>query len=78
MTKNDNMVLGKDARSVNEKQQQKSRYISESNMSSRSRSVSRVLDSIQTLEGEGFLVHRSFPSKYLEDFDPFLLLDQFG
>jgi quercetin 2,3-dioxygenase len=24
------------------------------------------------------LVHRAFPSKYIEDFDPFLLLDEFG
>ena len=43
-----------------------------------SRSVSRVIDSVQTLEGEAFLVHRAFPSKFIEDFDPFLLLDEFG
>jgi redox-sensitive bicupin YhaK (pirin superfamily) len=34
--------------------------------------------SIPDLEGEGFLVHRAFPSKFVEDFDPFLLLDEFG
>jgi redox-sensitive bicupin YhaK (pirin superfamily) len=71
------MVLGKNAHKENEKQQQESRSISD-NDSSNSRSVSRVVDSIQTLEGEGFLVHRAFPSKYIEDFDPFLLLDEFG
>jgi quercetin 2,3-dioxygenase len=43
-----------------------------------SRSVFRVVDSIESLEGEGFLVYRSFPSKYIEDLDPFLLLDEFG
>ncbi len=42
------------------------------------RSVSRVVDSITTLEGGGFLVHRPFPTEALSDFDPFLLLDQMG
>ena len=42
------------------------------------RSVSRIVDSITTLEGEGFLVHRPFPTPALPDFDPFLLLDQMG
>lgn len=77
MARNDNMILGKNAKRGNEKLQQESRSISDSKMSS-SRSVSRVVNSIQTFEGEGFLVHRAFPSKYIEDFDPFLLLDEFG
>jgi len=42
------------------------------------RSISRIVDSIETLEGEGFLVHRPFPSKYFSDLDPFLLLDEMG
>lgn len=42
------------------------------------RTVSRIITSIQTLEGEGFLVNRPFPSSTLEDFDPFLLLDELG
>ncbi len=42
------------------------------------RSVSRIVDSLRTLEGEGFVVHRPFPTPALEDFDPFLLLDQMG
>ena len=42
------------------------------------RSVSRVIDSIQTSEGEGFFVNRAFPNKFISDFDPFLLLDEMG
>jgi redox-sensitive bicupin YhaK (pirin superfamily) len=30
------------------------------------------------MEGEGFLVHRPFPTRSLVDFDPFLLLDRMG
>ncbi|MDQ3977281.1 MAG: pirin family protein, partial [Thermoproteota archaeon] len=42
------------------------------------RSVSRIINSIQTTEGEGFIVHRSFPTPNLSEFDPFLLLDEIG
>jgi len=42
------------------------------------RSVKQVVPSIATLEGAGFLVHRSFPSPTLDRFDPFLLLDEMG
>jgi redox-sensitive bicupin YhaK (pirin superfamily) len=42
------------------------------------RTVSRIITSVQTREGEGFLVNRPFPSRTLEDFDPFLLLDELG
>ena len=42
------------------------------------RSVARVVQSIEALEGEGFLVHRPFPTSHLADFDPFLLLDEMG
>jgi len=42
------------------------------------RSVACVVQSVQTLEGEGFLVHRPFPTPHLADFDPFLLLDEMG
>jgi quercetin 2,3-dioxygenase len=42
------------------------------------RSVSRVIDSIQTSEGEGFIVNRAFPNKFISDFDPFLLRDEMG
>ena len=33
------------------------------------RSVSRVIDSIQTSEGEGFIVNRAFPNKFISDFE---------
>ena len=42
------------------------------------RSVSGIFDGFPTYEGEGFLVHRPFPSRVLSDFDPFLLLDEMG
>jgi len=42
------------------------------------RSVSRIINSTRTLEGEGFVVNRPFPTNALSDFDPFLLLDQMG
>ena len=41
-------------------------------------SVSKVVDSVQTTEGEGFIVNRVFPTGFLSDFDPFLLLDELG
>jgi quercetin 2,3-dioxygenase len=42
------------------------------------RTVRRVLPSVETLEGAGFLVHRPFPTSELDHFDPFLLLDEMG
>src|SRR4029078_5382474 len=45
---------------------------------SKIRTVSGIINSIETLEGEGFLVHRPFPTYALSDFDPFLLLDEMG
>ena len=42
------------------------------------RSVSKVIVAKTTLEGEGFVVHRSFPNHGLMEFDPFLLLDEMG
>ncbi|CAN5247713.1 hypothetical protein BH18THE2_BH18THE2_32960 [soil metagenome] len=46
--------------------------------SSKSRSISRVANSVQTTEGEGFVVNRAFPTNLLSDLDPFLLLDEIG
>jgi redox-sensitive bicupin YhaK (pirin superfamily) len=43
-----------------------------------SRTVLRILNSTKTMEGEGFLVHRSFPTHFLPDVDPFMLLDEMG
>ena len=42
------------------------------------RTVAGVVNSIETLEGEGFLVRRPFPKASFSDFDPFLLLDEMG
>jgi quercetin 2,3-dioxygenase len=46
--------------------------------SGKSRSISRIANSVQTAEGEGFLVNRAFPTRQLSDLDPFLLLDEIG
>jgi redox-sensitive bicupin YhaK (pirin superfamily) len=43
-----------------------------------SRSSGDVIPSVETYEGEGFLVHRPFPTRRLSQFDPFLLLDEMG
>src|ERR687896_545854 len=40
------------------------------------RSASRILNSVKTMEGEGLVVNRSLPNN--REFDPFLLLDEFG
>jgi redox-sensitive bicupin YhaK (pirin superfamily) len=42
------------------------------------RTVAGVVNSIETLEGAGFLVRRPFPKAAFSDFDPFLLLDEMG
>src|SRR5919107_361940 len=45
---------------------------------SNTRSISRIIKSIETKEGEGFIVHRAFPNHSVGEFDPFLLLDEMG
>jgi hypothetical protein len=42
------------------------------------RSIRSIVKATPTLEGEGFVVHRPFPTAALEQFDPFLLLDRMG
>jgi redox-sensitive bicupin YhaK (pirin superfamily) len=42
------------------------------------RTVAGVVNSLETLEGGGFLVRRPFPKASFSDFDPFLLLDEMG
>jgi len=44
----------------------------------KTRSIARVVNSIQQLEGGGFMVRRPFPTNSLMQFDPFLLLDELG
>jgi quercetin 2,3-dioxygenase len=42
------------------------------------RTVAGIINSVETLEGEGFLVRRPFPKSGFSAFDPFLLLDELG
>src|SRR5437763_903807 len=42
------------------------------------RAVAGLVNSIETLEGAGFLVRRPFPKASVSEFDPFLLLDEMG
>jgi redox-sensitive bicupin YhaK (pirin superfamily) len=42
------------------------------------RAVAGIVNSIETLEGGGFLVRRPFPKASFSEFDPFLLLDEMG
>ena len=44
----------------------------------RSLAVKLVQPGKRHIEGAGFLVHRPFPTGSLQDFDPFLLLDEMG
>jgi redox-sensitive bicupin YhaK (pirin superfamily) len=42
------------------------------------RTVAGIVNSIETLEGAGFLVRRPFPKASFSEYDPFLLLDEMG
>jgi redox-sensitive bicupin YhaK (pirin superfamily) len=42
------------------------------------RTVATVVNSIETIEGGGFLVRRPFPTAFSAEVDPFLLLDEMG
>jgi redox-sensitive bicupin YhaK (pirin superfamily) len=42
------------------------------------RTIAGIVNSIETLEGAGFLVRRPFPKAQFSEFDPFLLLDEMG
>jgi len=42
------------------------------------RSVSQIIKSETTQDGEGVTLNRSFPNNFISDFDPFLLLDEIG
>lgn len=43
-----------------------------------SRTVAAVVNSVETIEGGGFLVRRPFPTALSSEVDPFLLLDEMG
>jgi len=51
--------------------------LEESDMES-SRTVTRIITATHAMEGAGFEVRRPFPTMALDDFDPFLLLDEMG
>jgi redox-sensitive bicupin YhaK (pirin superfamily) len=42
------------------------------------RSVLKVVKSVRNIEGGGFIVNRAFPTHFISQFDPFLLLDEMG
>ena len=42
------------------------------------RSVSKIIKSEATQDGEGVTLNRAFPNQYISEFDPFLLLDEIG
>jgi len=42
------------------------------------RTIAGIVNSVETLEGAGFLVRRPFPKSSFSEFDPFLLLDELG
>ena len=42
------------------------------------RSVLQIIKSETTQDGEGVKLNRSFPNRYISEFDPFLLLDEIG
>jgi len=44
----------------------------------KNRSINKIINSITTTEGEGFIVNRSFPTNSISYIDPFLLLDEMG
>jgi redox-sensitive bicupin YhaK (pirin superfamily) len=52
--------------------------IQEETRAAGTRAVAGVVNSIETLEGGGFLVRRPFPKASFSEFDPFLLLDEMG
>jgi redox-sensitive bicupin YhaK (pirin superfamily) len=48
------------------------------NTNNAARSLERIVHSIRTVEGGGFVVRRPFPTQELALIDPFLLLDEMG
>jgi quercetin 2,3-dioxygenase len=44
----------------------------------KARSVLKVVKNVRSMEGGGFIVNRAFPTHFISEFDPFLLLDEMG
>jgi redox-sensitive bicupin YhaK (pirin superfamily) len=67
---------------IEQQQQQKAMPLDLDNshkpINSSSRSVSQIIKSETTQDGEGVTLNRSFPNNFISEFDPFLLLDEIG
>jgi quercetin 2,3-dioxygenase len=50
---------------------------SDSNLG-RARSALKIIKTVKTVKGDGFIVNRAFPTHFLSAFGPFLLLDEMG
>ena len=46
--------------------------------SEKDRSTLKVIKSVRTAEGGDLIVNRAFPTHFISEFDPFLLLDEMG
>jgi quercetin 2,3-dioxygenase len=44
----------------------------------KARSVLKVVKSVRSIEGGGFIVNRAFPTHFVSEFDPLLLFDEMG
>lgn len=44
----------------------------------KTRTIEHIITAKETREGGGFIVHRPFPTSWIREFDPFLLLDEMG
>ena len=44
--------------------------------SDKARSALKAIKSVRTVEGGGFIVNRAFPTHFISELDPFLLLDE--
>jgi hypothetical protein len=64
---------------IKEMEQQAVTLDSENSVNNKSiRSVLQIIKSETTQDGEGVTLNRSFPNKFISEFDPFLLLDEMG
>lgn len=63
---------------VNKGRSDPNRNNNESENMSKVRTASRVISSVRTVEGGGFIVNRALPTHFISEFDPFLLLDEMG
>jgi quercetin 2,3-dioxygenase len=53
-------------------------HLDEKEVVYKNRSINKIINSLKTTEGDGFIVNRSFPTNSISYIDPFLLLDEMG